>query len=76
MLVLTRKKNESIMIGDQIELVVVAIEGDVVKLGIKAPQHIEIYRKEVYRSIQQANREAAEKIATMDEISKLFKKPE
>jgi carbon storage regulator len=76
MLVLTRKKNESIMIGDQIELVVVSIEGDVVKLGIKAPQNIEIYRKEVYRAIQIANREASEKIPTMDEISKFLKNQE
>jgi carbon storage regulator len=76
MLVLTRKKSESIMIGDQIELVIVAIEGDMVRIGIKAPQHIEIFRKEVYRSIQLANREASEKLASMEEITNLLKKPE
>jgi carbon storage regulator len=76
MLVLSRKKGESIMIGDQIELVIVSIEGDQVKLGIKAPQQVEIFRKEVYQSIQLANREAAEKIIDMDVISKIFKKPE
>ncbi|MEX2459809.1 MAG: carbon storage regulator CsrA [Paenibacillaceae bacterium] len=75
MLVLTRKKGESIMIGDQIELVIVSIEGDQVKLGIKAPLQVEIYRKEVYESIQMANREAREKI-DLDVISKMFKKQE
>jgi carbon storage regulator len=76
MLVLTRKKSESIMIGDNIELVIVAIEGDLVRIGIKAPKEVEIFRKEVYRSIQLANREASENILTMDEISKYLKKPE
>jgi carbon storage regulator len=75
MLVLTRKKGESIMIGDQIELVIVSIEGDQVKLGIKAPQQVEIFRKEVYESIQMANREAIEKI-DLDVVSKIFKKLE
>jgi carbon storage regulator len=73
MLVLSRKKGESIMIGDQIELVIVSIEGDQVRLGIKAPQQVEIFRKEVYQSIQMANREAAEKI-DLDVVSKMFKK--
>jgi carbon storage regulator len=76
MLVLTRKKSESIMIGDNIELVIVAIEGDLVRIGIKAPKEVEIFRKEVYRSIQLANREASENLLTMDEISKYLKKPE
>lgn len=73
MLVLTRKKSESIMIGDNIEIVVVAIEGDIVRIGIKAPQDIEIFRKEVYRSIQLANREASEKILKVDEASIFFR---
>jgi carbon storage regulator len=75
MLVLTRKKGESIMIGDQIELVIVSIDGDQVKVGIKAPQQVEIFRKEVYQSIQMANREAAQKI-DLDVVSKIFKKQE
>jgi carbon storage regulator len=75
MLVLSRKKGESIMIGDRIELVIVSIEGDQVRLGIKAPQQVEIFRKEVYQSIQMANREAAEKI-DLDVVSKMFKKQE
>lgn len=59
MLVLSRKKDESIMIGDQIELVVVGVEGDMVRIGIKAPKEIDVFRKEVYLSIQQTNEEAA-----------------
>lgn len=59
MLVLRRKQNESIKIGDDIEITVLAIEGEQIKLGIDAPKHIEIHRKEVYVSIQQENNEAA-----------------
>ncbi len=59
MLILTRKINESIIIGDQIEVSVVDIKGDQVKIGIKAPNTIKVYRLEVYRSIQEENRAAA-----------------
>ena len=55
MLVLSRKLNESIMIGDDIELVVVDIKYDQVKLGINAPKHIPVHRKEVYEDIQREN---------------------
>lgn len=58
LLVLTRKKGESIIIGDQIEIVVVGIEGETVKIGIQAPKQVEIYRKELYLSIQNSNKEA------------------
>lgn len=58
MLVLTRKVNESIMIGDDIELTVLAVEGEQIKLGIKAPKNIDIHRKEIYLSIQQENNDA------------------
>ncbi|MBP1947977.1 carbon storage regulator CsrA [Virgibacillus litoralis] len=59
MLVLTRKQNESIQIGDDIEIKVLAIEGDQIKLGIDAPKSIDIHRKEVYLDIQNQNNEAA-----------------
>jgi carbon storage regulator len=59
MLVLTRKKNESIMIGDSIEIKVLAVEGEQIKLGIIAPKHIDIYRKEIYIAIQEENKQAA-----------------
>jgi len=59
MLVLTRKLQEAIKIGEDIELTVLSIDGDQVKLGISAPKHIEIHRKEVFLSIQQENSKAA-----------------
>lgn len=59
MLVLTRKKNESIIIGDNIEIVVAGIEDGKVKLGIKAPKDIDIYRKEVYETIEDENKTAS-----------------
>lgn len=58
MLVLTRKLKESIMIGEEIEVVILAIDGDQVKLGISAPNNIEIHRKEIYLSIQEENNNA------------------
>lgn len=58
MLVLSRKKDESIMIGDQIELKILSVDGDQVKLGIVAPKSVKVYRTEVYESIQQQNKEA------------------
>lgn len=59
MLVLTRKVGESIQIGEHIELTVVSVQGDQIKLGIKAPKSIDIHRKEIYINIQQSNSEAA-----------------
>jgi len=59
MLILARKINESIMIGDQVEISVVDIRGDQVKIGIEAPLKVKIYRKEVYLAIQAENIEAA-----------------
>ncbi len=59
MLVLTRRQHEAIQIGDDIEITILSIEGDQVKLGIDAPKSIEIHRKEVYLEIQQQNNEAA-----------------
>lgn len=59
MLVLTRKKNESIVINGNIEIIVVGIEDGKVKLGIKAPKNIEIHRKEIYEAIQKENKKAA-----------------
>jgi carbon storage regulator len=53
MLVLTRKSNQSIMIGDDIEVTVLAIMGEKVRIGIQAPRDIPVFRKEVYLEIQQ-----------------------
>lgn len=60
MLVLTRKKNESIQIGDDIEIKILAIDGDQIKLGIEAPKSLDIHRKEVYLDIQNQNKEASQ----------------
>ena len=59
MLVLSRKKGESIVIQDQIEVTILGVEGDTVRIGISAPKHIDIFRKEVYASIQEVNRDSA-----------------
>lgn len=59
MLVLSRKVGESIMIGDDIELIVLGTEGDSVKLGLNAPKEVSIYRQEIYLSIQKSNEEAS-----------------
>ena len=63
MLVLSRKINQSIMIGDDIRIVVVAVDRDQVKLGIEAPRHVSVHRSEIYEEIQRANRAAAEAAA-------------
>lgn len=76
MLVLSRKKGESIMIGDQIELVILGVEGDTVKVGVNAPKHIGVYRKEIYLAIRQSNQEASENILSPQDLSLLFKKSE
>ncbi|MEM5016188.1 carbon storage regulator CsrA [Metabacillus indicus] len=60
MLVLTRKTGEAIKIGDDIEISVISISGDQVKIGINAPKHIDIHRKEIYLSIQEENNKAAD----------------
>lgn len=59
MLVLTRKKGESIQIGNDIEITITQIKGDQVKIGIKAPKNVEIHRKEVWLEIQDENKAAS-----------------
>ncbi|MFL0364982.1 carbon storage regulator CsrA [Pseudobacillus sp. 179-B 2D1 NHS] len=59
MLVLTRKIGEVIQIGDDIEITVVSVKGDQIKLGINAPKHVDIHRKEVYLTIQEENKKAS-----------------
>ncbi len=60
MLVLSRRKDETIMIGDSVEITVVDIRGDTVRLGITAPRTVSVHRKEIYNAIQQENIEAAQ----------------
>jgi carbon storage regulator len=59
-LVLTRKANQSIMIGDEIEVSVLAIMGEKVRIGIEAPRSVPVFRKEVYLEIQEDRRQAGE----------------
>ena len=59
MLILSRKKDETIVIGDNISISVVDIKGDQVKLGINAPNDVKVFRQEVYEAIQEENRTAA-----------------
>ncbi|WP_108307326.1 carbon storage regulator CsrA [Metalysinibacillus jejuensis] len=58
MLVLSRKKNESIMIGDQVEIQILAVEGDQVKIGIVAPKSVKVHRTEVFDAIKAQNEAA------------------
>ena len=60
MLALSRKKNEALVIDNKIEVTILEIKGDQVKIGISAPKEVSIYRKEVYLQIQEANKQAME----------------
>lgn len=69
MLVLTRKSEESIKLGEDITITVLEIKGNQVRLGIDAPSNIRVYRKEIYEKIRSENIEASK--ASMDEFEKL-----
>ncbi len=58
MLVLSRKKGESIMIGDHVEVKIISVDGDQVKLGIVAPKSVKVHRSEIFEAIQEQNKEA------------------
>jgi carbon storage regulator len=60
MLVLSRQRDESIMIGDKVVITIVDIRGDKVRLGIQAPEEIPVHRQEVYEAIQRENRRAGQ----------------
>jgi carbon storage regulator len=74
-LVLTRKKNESIMIGNDIKITVVEVDGGQIRLGIDAPQDIDIYRTEIYQEIAAENKEAANSnVNNLEEVIKKVNK--
>ena len=74
MLVLSRKPNESIMIGDNIEIKIVEVKGDYIKLGITAPKSIPVHRKEIYEAIQRENIEAMKaKVDDVEHLDGIFK---
>ena len=72
MLVLTRRSNESIMIGDDIELSVLAVTGEKVRLGIQAPREVPVFRKEIYLAIQQQEAEAS--LSARPEVAEALKR--
>ena len=71
MLALSRKKNEALILNNDIEITVLEIKGDQVKLGITAPKSVSIYRKEVYIQMQEANK-AAMTAENVDALKDLF----
>ena len=71
MLALSRKKNEALVVNNNVEITILEIKGDQVKLGISAPKEVPIYRKEVYMQIQQSNKEAFGS-DNMDALKDLF----
>ena len=73
MLALSRKKDEAVIINDDIEITIIEIKGDQVKIGISAPKSVPIYRKEAYMQIQNANKEAAQSV-DIKNIKELFAK--
>lgn len=60
MLVLTRKVHQSIIIGDEIEVVVLEVRGEQVRVGIRAPKNVSVHRKEIYEQIQEENKESSD----------------
>ncbi|EOS52943.1 MAG: carbon storage regulator CsrA [Lachnospiraceae bacterium] len=72
MLALSRKKGEALMINNDIEITVLDIKGEQVKIGISAPKQVPVYRKEVYLQIQEANKEAANNTASVEQLANLF----
>ena len=74
MLALSRNKDEAIIINDDVEVTVIVIKGDLVKLGITAPKSVPIYRKEVYVQIKDANKEATQQAIDVKALNQLFKK--
>ena len=75
MLALARKVNQSIMIGDDIEITLLEIKGDQVKIGISAPKSIPVYRKEIYLQIQEENKQAGQEV-DIAKIRDLFEEKE
>lgn len=72
MLALSRKKDEAIIINNDVEIKIIEIKGDQVKIGITAPKSVPIYRKEVYLQIEEANKEAAESVNNAEELKNLL----
>ena len=72
MLALSRKKNEALIINNNIEITILEIKGEQVKIGISAPKEVPIYRKEVYVQIQESNKEAMNATDAFEGLRSLF----
>ena len=72
MLALSGKLNESIMIGNDIEITILDVLNDQVKIGINAPKSVGIYRKEIYLQIQEENKKAMESVGDVNSLAALF----
>lgn len=72
MLILSRKINEKIMIGEDISLSIIEIRGDQVKIGVEAPKSVKVFRQEVYEAIQNENRAAAVSQTNLDSLNGLL----
>lgn len=70
MLILSRKTNQKIRIGDSIEITVIEVKGDQVKIGVEAPRSVKVFRKEIYDEIQREN-QAARVTGNIDSLAKL-----
>lgn len=75
MLALARKVNQSIVIGNDIEVTILEIKGDQIKIGINAPKNVPIYRKEIYAQIQEENKSAVQEV-DLEKIRNLFEQRE
>ena len=73
MLALSRKSNEANMIGSDIEISILEIRGDQVKIGINAPKNVPIFRKEIFLQIEEENKKAVEQEQSPEAIKELFK---
>jgi carbon storage regulator len=69
MLILSRKINEKIMIGEDISVTIIEIRGDQVKVGVEAPKSVKVFRQEVFEAIQNENRAAATSRADLESLS-------
>lgn len=74
MLVLARKKDEAIVIGDDIEIIITEITEDKVKIGINAPKHMKIFRKELLEQVKEENLQSAEAKVDLEALAKALKK--
>lgn len=72
MLALSRKQNEAIILGNDIEITILEIKGEQVKIGITAPKSVPVYRKELYAQIKAANQEAIEQANALENLKDLL----